>query len=102
VSENRLLRKIFAGKREGRTGECRQLHDDELYDVYSLQMLFGDGHVARVGENQNEYRVLVGKPEGNRPLRLPTHRWEDNIKIDFKALSWSGFIWFRMGTSGGL
>jgi hypothetical protein len=37
------------------------------------------GHVARMGENRNAYRILVGKPEVKRPLRRPSRRWEDNI-----------------------
>jgi hypothetical protein len=40
------------------------------------------GHVARMGEKRNAYRILVGKPEGKRPLRRPRRRWVDNIKID--------------------
>jgi hypothetical protein len=42
------------------------------------------GHVARTGEGRGVYRVLVGNPEGDRPLRRPRHRWEDNIKMDFR------------------
>jgi hypothetical protein len=41
-------------------------------------------HVARIGEKRNAYRILVGKPEGKRPLRTPTRRWEDNIKMDLR------------------
>ena len=40
------------------------------------------GHVARVGEGRGVYRILVGKPEGKRPLGRPRHRWEDNITMD--------------------
>ena len=42
------------------------------------------GHVARMGERRGVYRVLVGKPEGKRPLGRPRHRWEDNIKMDLQ------------------
>jgi hypothetical protein len=42
------------------------------------------GHVARMGETRNEYRILVGKPEGKRPLRRPRRRWVDNIIINLK------------------
>jgi hypothetical protein len=42
------------------------------------------GHVARMGEKRNAYRILVGKPEGKRPLGRPRRRWVDNIKIDLK------------------
>jgi len=50
------------------------------------------------------YRVLVGKPEGKRPLRKPRRRWEDNIKIDIQAVgwggAWTGLSWLRIGTGG--
>ena len=48
------------------------------------------GHVARMGEGRGVYGVLVGKPEGKRPLGRPRHRWEDNIKIDFQELGCGG------------
>jgi hypothetical protein len=51
------------------------------------------------------YRVLVGRPEGRRPLGRPRRRWEDNIKIDLQEVgwgAWTGLIWFRIGTGGGL
>jgi hypothetical protein len=51
------------------------------------------------------YKILVGKPEGNRPLRRPRHRWEDNIKMDLREIGFgvqTEFIWLRIGTSGRL
>jgi hypothetical protein len=65
------------------------------------------GHVARMGEGRNLYRVLVGKPEAKRPLGRPRHRWEDGIKMDLWEFGWgggvwSGFTWLRIGTVGGL
>jgi hypothetical protein len=64
------------------------------------------GHVARVGEGRNVYRVLVGKPEGKRPLGRPRRRWEDGIKMDLKEIGWggvlSGFTWLRIGIDCGL
>jgi hypothetical protein len=42
------------------------------------------------GEKRNAYRVLVGKPEGKIPLGRPRHRWEDNIKMDFREIEWGG------------
>jgi hypothetical protein len=62
-------------------------------------------HVARMREKRNAYRILVGKPEGKRPLGKPGRRWVDNIKIDDREIGWdlwTGSIWFRIGTSGGL
>ena len=62
-------------------------------------------HVARMGERRGTYRVLVGKPEGKRPLGRPRRRWEDNTKMDHKKLvgkAWTGMFWLRIGISGGL
>jgi hypothetical protein len=54
------------------------------------------------GEKRNAYRIMVGKPEGKGPLGRPRCRWEDNIKIDLREIEWTGLIWLRIGTSGGL
>jgi hypothetical protein len=51
------------------------------------------GHVARIGENRNAYRLLVGKPEGKRPLRRPRHRWVDNIRLDLGEVGWGDVDW---------
>jgi hypothetical protein len=49
------------------------------------------GHVARIWEKRNAYRILVGKPKGKRPLLLrPRRRWVDNTKIDFREIGWGG------------
>jgi hypothetical protein len=72
VFENRVLRRIFGPKRDEVTGEWRKLHNEELRDLYSSPSIFRKiktrrvrwaGHVARMGENRNVYRLLVGKPE---------------------------------------
>jgi hypothetical protein len=65
------------------------------------------GHVARMGETRNVYRILVGKPEGRRPLGRPRRRWVDNIKIDVREIRWDGMVWtgsnwLRIGASRGL
>ena len=88
--ENRVLRRIFGPKRDEVTGQWRKLHNEELSDLYSLPNIVRvvklrmrwAGHVARVGEGREVYRVLVGKPEGKRPLGRPRRRSEDNIKMD--------------------
>jgi len=91
VFENRVLRKVFGPKRDDVTGEWRKLHNEELNDLYSLpnivrvvksRRMRWAGHVARMGEERGVQRVLVGKPEGKRPLGRPRRRWEDNIKMD--------------------
>jgi hypothetical protein len=91
VFENRVLRRIFGPKRDEVTAEWRKLHNGELNDLYSLpnivqviksRRMRWAGHVARMGEGRVVYRVLVGKPEGRRPLGRPRRRWEDNVRMD--------------------
>jgi len=58
------------------------------------------GHVARREERKDVYRVLVGKPEGKRPLGRPRHRWEDNIKMNLQEVGCgvcTGSSWLRIG-----
>jgi hypothetical protein len=58
-----------------------------------------------MGEGKGAYRILVGRPEGRRPLGRPRRRWEDNIKKDLQEVgwgAWTGLIWLRIGTGGGL
>jgi len=95
VFENRVLRRIFGPKRDEETGEWRKLHNEELSDLYSStnivrviksRRMRWAGHVARMGERRAAYRVLVGKPEGKRPLGRPRHRWEENIKMDLQEV----------------
>jgi hypothetical protein len=77
---------------------------DIIRQVKSRRMRWA-GHVARMAEGRNVYRVLVGKPEGKRPLGRPRRRWEDGIKMDLTEIGWgvrSGFIWLRIGAVGGL
>jgi len=54
------------------------------------------GHVARMGEGRDVYRVLVGKPEVKRPLGRPRRRWEDNIKMDLKEVRCGGMNWIDL------
>jgi len=54
------------------------------------------GHVARMGERRGVYRVLVGKPEGMRPLGRPRRRWEDNIKMDLQEVGCGGMDWIEL------
>ena len=79
----RVLRRVFGSKRDEVTGEWRKLHNEELRDLYSLpnivwvvksRRMRWAGHVARVREGRGVHRVLVGKPEGKRPLGRPRHR----------------------------
>jgi hypothetical protein len=102
VFENRVLRRIFGPKRDGVTVEWRKLHNEEFHNLYSLPNIMRSiksrrmrwaGHVARIGEKKNVYRLLVGKPEGKRPLRRPRRRWIDNIKIGLLEIGWSVVDW---------
>jgi len=93
VFENRVLRRVFGPKRDEVTVKWRELHNEELSDLYSLpnivrvvksRRMRWAGHLARIGEGRGVYRVLVGKPEGRRPLGRPRRRWEGNIKMDLQ------------------
>jgi hypothetical protein len=90
VFENRVLRRIFGPKEDQVTGEWRKLHNEKLHNLYSSPDIIKQvksrrmrwaGHVARIGEERNVYKVLVGKPEGKRPLGRPRRRWEDGIRM---------------------
>ena len=87
------------------TEEWRKLLKEELNDLYSLpnivrvvksrQMRWA-GHVARMGEDRGVYMVLVGKPEGKRPLGRPRRRWEDNIKMDLQEVGGGRGDWMEL------
>ena len=107
VFENRALRGIFGPKRDELTGEWRKLHNEELNDrycspnfvrVFKSRRMRWEGHVARMGERGGVYRVLVGKPEGSRPLGRPRRRWDDNIKMDLQEVGWGGHGLDRSGS----
>jgi hypothetical protein len=95
VFENRVVRRIFGSKRDEVTGEWRKLHSEELHILYSSPNIITQiksrimrwaGHVARMGEERNVYRVLMGKAEGKRPLGRPRRRWEGGIRIDLREI----------------
>jgi hypothetical protein len=117
VFENRVLRRIFGPKRDEVTGEWRNLHNEERNDLYcslyneQLYALYCSpnivrviqsgsmrwaGHVARVAEKRDVYRILVGKPEGKRPLGRTWRRWEDNMKMDLKEVGCGGMDWIEL------
>jgi hypothetical protein len=93
VFENRVLRGIFGAKRDEVRGEWRKLHNEEFNDLYLLNTIVRviksrgirwAGHVASMGEGRVVYRVLVGKPEGKRPLGRPRHRWMEILRRIFR------------------
>jgi hypothetical protein len=99
-----VLRKVFGPERE-EDGSWRKLHNDELHNLYSsrnivrvikLRRLRWAGHVARMGEERDVYRVLVGRPEGRRPLGRSRRRWEDNSKMDLREIGIDGTNWIRL------
>jgi hypothetical protein len=105
VFKNRVLRRIFGPERDEVTGEWRKLHNEEIHDLYSspsisrivkARRMRWAGHVARMGEKMNAYRLLVGKPEERRPLGRPRRRWLDNIRMDFEEVGWGGVDWIGL------
>jgi hypothetical protein len=91
VFENRVLRRIFGPKKAELTRQWRKLHSAELHILYTSPNIIRQiksrrmrwtGHVACMGERRKLYKVLVGKPEGKRPLGRPRRRWEDGIRMD--------------------
>jgi hypothetical protein len=107
---NRVLRRIFGLKRDEVTGEWRKLHNEELHDLYSSRSIIRIlqarrmrwvGHVARMGEKRNAYRLLVGKPEGRRPLGRPRHRWLENIRMDLVEVGWGDVDWIGLAQDRG-
>jgi len=107
VLEYMVLRRLFGPRRDEVTGECRKRHNEELNDLYSSpnnvqvtksRRMGWEGHVARQEEGRGVYRVLVGKPDGRRPLGRSRCRWECNIKMGLQkvgcwwvyGLDWTG------------
>jgi hypothetical protein len=98
LGENRVPRELFGLESYDITGEWRKLHNEERNNLYSPNIsrviksrrMRWTGHVARMGEMRGVYMVLVGKPEGKRPLGTPRRRWEDNIKMNCQELGWWG------------
>jgi hypothetical protein len=95
VFENRVLTRIFGPRRDEVTGDWRKLYNEELHNLYSSPNIIRinksrrmrwAGHVARMGKTRNAYRILVGKPEGKRPLGRLRRRWVENIKMDLEEI----------------
>ena len=108
--ENQVLRKIFGAKKDEIAGEWRKLHNAELHALYSSpniiirnlksRRLTWVGHVARMEQFRNAYRVLVGKPEGKRPLGRPRRSWEDNVKMDLRKVGCDPGEWIDLAEDG--
>jgi hypothetical protein len=96
--------RIFGPKRE-EDGAWRKMHNDERHSLYSSpnivrviksRRMRWVGHVACMGEGRGVYRVLVGRPEGKRPLGRPRRMWEDNIKMDLRETGIDGANWIQL------
>jgi hypothetical protein len=99
-----VLRRIFGPERE-EDGSWRKLHNDEIHSLYSSlnivrviksRRMRWAGHVARMAEGRDVYRVSVGRPQGKRPLGRPRRRWEDNIKMDLMEIGIDEANWIRL------
>jgi hypothetical protein len=85
--------------------EWIRLHNEKPYDLYSstniIRVIHSSrrqwvGHVARMWEGRGAYRILVGKPEGRRPLGRPRRKWEDNIKMDLQDVERESMDWIDL------
>jgi hypothetical protein len=110
VFENRVLRGIFGPKSDEVTRGWRKLHNEELHNLYSSPIIIRiiksrrirrAGNIARMGKKRNAYTILVEKPEGNRQLGRPSHRWGDNIKIDLREIVWGSTDWIDLAQDRG-
>jgi hypothetical protein len=104
VSENRVLRRIFGPKRDEVTGGWRKLQNEELHGLYSspsivrvikARRMRWVGHVTCIGEMRGAHNILVGKPEGRRPLGRPRHRG-DNIKMGIWEIGFGDVDWIHL------
>ena len=105
VFENMLLRGIFGPRRDEVTGEWKRLLNEELNDLYSSpnivrviksRRMRWAGHVARMDEERGVYRILMGKPEGRRPLGKPRRKWVDNIRMVLQEVGCGYVDWIGL------
>ena len=96
---------LFGLRRDEVTGEWRRLHSEELNDLYTSpnivrviksRIMRWAGHVAHMGKERGVYRVLVGKPEGKRPVGRPRRRWVDNIRMDLQEVGCGYMDWIGL------
>jgi hypothetical protein len=81
------------------------VYNEELHGLYSSPSIIRvikarrmrwAGHVARMGEVRAAYNILVGRPEGRKPLARPRHRWEDNIRMDLREIGFGDVDWIHL------
>jgi hypothetical protein len=104
VFEDMVLRRIFGPRRDWRRLRNAELHDLNTIRLMKSRRIKLTGHVTSMEEKRRAYKILVGKPEENRPFGNPKYRLENNIKMDLQEIKWgwSGCIWLRIGTSDGI
>jgi hypothetical protein len=100
-----VLKRIFGRKREEVVGGWRRLHSEESHNLYTSpdiirvirsRRMIWSGHVSLMKTMRNAYKILVGKPEGKRPLGRPRSRWEGNIRTVLKGTGWEGVDWIHL------
>jgi hypothetical protein len=105
VFENKVLKRIFGPKSDEVTGRWRNLHNEELRDLYSSPSVIRiiksrsmrwAGHVARMGEKRNAYRLLVGKREGRRPVGRPRRRRVAHSRMELVEVAWGDVDWIGL------
>jgi hypothetical protein len=95
---------MFRLKKDEVIGGWRKMHNEKFHNLYFSPNIIGmiksmkmrAGHVAHMGEKTNACKILVGKPEGKRPLGRPRHRWEDNIKMEHREIGCGGMDWMDL------
>jgi hypothetical protein len=94
-----VLRRIFRLKRDEVTGQWRKLHNVELHDLYPspsiIRMIKSRRmrwrwHAPQIGVKRNAYMLLIGKPEGKRPIGRPRCNLVNNIKMNLGEIAWGG------------
>jgi hypothetical protein len=94
VFENMVLRRIFGPKTDEVMAEWRKLHNEELHNLYSSPDIIRQVKSMHAWERREKCtKVLVGKPEGKRPLGRPRHRWENGIRINLREIGLGGVDW---------
>jgi len=105
VFENRVLRRMYGPKGKEVTGGWEGLRNEELHNLYASKNIIGmiksrrirwAGHVTRMVEIRKAYNILVGKPEGKRPLEIPRSRWVDYIRLELREIRWEGVDWMQL------
>jgi hypothetical protein len=110
VFESRVLRRMFGPKRDEVTGEWRKLRQEKLSDLYCspsiiwvirLRRMRWVDHIAPMGRGEACSEIVMGKPEGKRPVGRNRHRWENYIKMDVNKVGDGGIQWIELAQDRG-